>query len=360
MNSEPSLRKRLSLILISITVLLAILLLPSGVLATPDRTNLESRKKNIQSQLSDLNARLDEAVEAYNYANYKLGTTKKRISRIQGEISSTEKEISKLESQISARARTLYTLDVQNFIGVLLGAEDFNEFITNWRMISNILGKETELNSAYKAKREKLERDRQELAKLLAEQKALAAKLKKNKNYIESRVREKERLLSSIDTSLREAIRQEELSRQRITAISRVTIPRTDTNERKVYVSRGASRGENGRAAEIALSLLGRPYRWGASGPYAFDCSGFTMYVYAQIGISLPHSSAAQYYCGARVSYDDLQEGDLVFFARRSGRISHVGIYIGGGNFVHAPQTGDVVKITSLSSHGGYAGAARP
>lgn len=357
---EPGLQKSSSLILIVVCVLLMALFVPSTVFASPDRRSLEFQKRRVQAQLNDLNASLDEAVEAYNYANYKLATTKKKITKIQKDISLTEKEISRLETLISARARTLYTLDLQNFLTVLLGAEDFSEFITNLRMVERILGKEAELDSAYKAKREKLKRDRQELADLLAEQKALVAKLKKQKSYIEARVREKERLLSAIDARIREAIRQEEISRQRLAAARRSVTFVSTVSERNVYVSRGTSRGGNERVVQIALSLLGRPYRWGAAGPNAFDCSGFTMYVYAQIGISLPHSSAAQYYSGRRVSYDELQPGDLVFFARRGGRISHVGIYIGGGNFVHAPQTGDVVKISSLSSHGGYVGAVRP
>ncbi|MHB8842167.1 MAG: C40 family peptidase, partial [Candidatus Aquicultor sp.] len=109
----------------------------------------------------------------------------------------------------------------------------------------------------------------------------------------------------------------------------------------------------------IAMNELGKPYSWGANGPGSFDCSGLTSYVYGQVGVSLPHSSRAQYGCGQHVSRDELQAGDLVFFAH-GGSISHVGIYVGGGNFIHAPRTGDVVKISNLSDHGGYVGAVRP
>jgi len=96
----------------------------------------------------------------------------------------------------------------------------------------------------------------------------------------------------------------------------------------------------------IAMQYLGIPYVWGGASPsQGFDCSGLTMYVYAQIGISLPHHAATQYTLGVPVSRDQLQPGDLVFFRG----LGHMGMYIGGGNFIHAPHTGDVVKISSLS-----------
>jgi cell wall-associated NlpC family hydrolase len=105
--------------------------------------------------------------------------------------------------------------------------------------------------------------------------------------------------------------------------------------------------------ANLARTHLGQPYAYGAAGPSAFDCSGFTMYVYAQVGVSLPHSSYAQYGMGVAVSRGDLQPGDLVFFYG----LGHVGIYIGGGQYIHAPHTGDVVKISTIGA--GYVGARR-
>ena len=104
------------------------------------------------------------------------------------------------------------------------------------------------------------------------------------------------------------------------------------------------------------MQYLGVPYVWGGSSPSTgFDCSGFTSYVYAQVGVYLPHHAASQYSMGTAVPYDQLAPGDLVFF---SG-LGHVGIYIGGGQFVHAPHTGDVVRISSLADHGSYVGARR-
>jgi cell wall-associated NlpC family hydrolase len=110
-------------------------------------------------------------------------------------------------------------------------------------------------------------------------------------------------------------------------------------------------------AATIALHYLGIPYLWGGASPATgFDCSGLVMYVFAQLGVSLPHYAAAQYQLGTPVDRSQLQPGDLVFF----DALDHVGIYIGNGQFVHAPQTGDVVKITALADFGdSYVGARR-
>jgi cell wall-associated NlpC family hydrolase len=114
-------------------------------------------------------------------------------------------------------------------------------------------------------------------------------------------------------------------------------------------------------AVRAALSQLGVPYRFAAASPgEAFDCSGLTMWAWAQAGVSLPHGSRDQYYMFPKVPQDQLQPGDLVFFNSSStGPLGHVGIYIGNGQMVSAPRTGDVVKVSSISGRS-YAGAARP
>jgi len=121
-----------------------------------------------------------------------------------------------------------------------------------------------------------------------------------------------------------------------------------------VTVSSGS--GDAATAIQVARAQLGKPYQWGAAGPDSFDCSGLTSYAWGHAGVSLPHSAAGQQGMGSSVAQSDLQPGDLVFFGSPA---YHVALYIGDGMIIHAPTSGDVVKIVSLSSMPDYSGARR-
>ena len=115
------------------------------------------------------------------------------------------------------------------------------------------------------------------------------------------------------------------------------------------------------QAVAIAKRYLGIPYVWGGATPTGgFDCSGLTMYVYRQLGISLDHYAAWQFLEGERIPPEQLQPGDLVFFHPQADGPGHVGIYVGDGKMLHAPHTGDVVRISSIQGRSGYLGAVRP
>jgi cell wall-associated NlpC family hydrolase len=145
-----------------------------------------------------------------------------------------------------------------------------------------------------------------------------------------------------------------------------LTIPVSTTagsaNKERIATSRGGSR-ESNTVVDLAKAHLGKPYRYGGSGPSSFDCSGFTAYIYAQVGQTLPHNAAAQANYGQPVAKNDLMPGDLVFFGYYGGAsIQHVGIYVGGNNFIHASSGAGVVKQDSLAENyyfNNYKGARR-
>jgi cell wall-associated NlpC family hydrolase len=110
------------------------------------------------------------------------------------------------------------------------------------------------------------------------------------------------------------------------------------------------------KAVDAALSQIGKPYVYAAAGPDSYDCSGLTMWAWAQAGVGLPHNSGAQYAATPRVDRSDLEPGDLLFFG---SPIHHVGMYIGDGQMVEAPYTGEYVRINSID-RSDYVGAGRP
>jgi peptidoglycan DL-endopeptidase CwlO len=131
--------------------------------------------------------------------------------------------------------------------------------------------------------------------------------------------------------------------------------PKSQPGGKAPSISPGGASAKALGALQAALSKRGSPYVWGAAGPSTFDCSGLTMWAYAQVGITLPHFTGSQWNVGVRISRSQLRPGDLVFFF---SDLHHMGMYIGNGMMVHAPHTGDVVRIAPITGDP-YAGAVR-
>lgn len=125
-------------------------------------------------------------------------------------------------------------------------------------------------------------------------------------------------------------------------------------SKNQLTVTRGSIRNpedpQKTKLKELISKELGKPYKWGAAGPNSFDCSGLTYYLFGKLGIKIPRTSKTQASAGVYVAKSDLQYGDLVFFAKNGKTINHVGVYVGDGMFVHSPETGQVVKATTLMS----------
>lgn len=162
-------------------------------------------------------------------------------------------------------------------------------------------------------------------------------------------------------TSQNLAVRAATVNRNKVIVVPKkeTVNPTAKAADKKATVSRGA----NGRIdiVSYAYKFMGKPYVWGAAGPSAFDCSGFTLYVYRAFGVNLGHYTGTQFATGQAVSKNDLLSGDLVFFNTDSS-ISHVGIYVGGGQFIHASSGSGKVIVSSLSEGyytSRYAGARR-
>ena len=322
---------------------------------------IEDKKAEAQQVLADieaLDAELGQSIEAYNAATIKLDAIKAdlRLNRRQMRVARGNLDVA--QSRLATRLRDLYVGDQTSTLEVFLGSASFEDLINRLDTIDRVSQEDTQVLKEVKRFRtevavrgEQLKQDRSSQEQVVAERAAA-------KREIEAGLAERQRLLSSIKDEIErlkveEARRQEELARQaaaRQATQDAALQHAIDTSVVGAAVETPevaiAPPSRYGGVVGIAMQYLGTPYVWGGASPVSgFDCSGFIMYVYAQVGVSLPHHAASQYNYGVPVSQDELQAGDLVFF----NGLGHAGIYIGGGQFIHAPHTGDVVKISSLS-----------
>lgn len=305
----------------------------------------------IAAQIDALDVELEIAAEDYNEAKSAYDEVTAKVTANEARQAELTARQSVLQGHLATRVASMYRQGPLGTLELLLGASSFDEFATLWDFLQSLNDSDAANVEDLKQTRSDLLVVQQELAAQQAEAKAYSDAMKANKDAIEAQLAERQNLLSGIEAEIAEIQRQQEEAARRAAAAARAkSRPPTDYGN-----PTNAPRSE---VVNIALSKLGCPYEWAAAGPDSFDCSGFTMWCYARVGVSLPHSSRAQIDVGQRVSRDNLAPGDLVFFGRSS--IHHVGIYIGGGEFVHAPNTGDVVKISSLDARSDYVGACRP
>jgi cell wall-associated NlpC family hydrolase len=228
-----------------------------------------------------------------------------------------------------------------------------------------------------KQAKSRVETAQQSLETRQAEQLALRSRARAKQDEVKAAYEEQRKYLAGLTSELKklvaeERIRQERLAAQRAAeaAARAAALGRNNIHGPGVRTfDPGALGAGHSGAVSIARKYLGVKYVWGGTTPSGFDCSGLTSFAYAAIGITIPRTSRQQYRIGAYIPpnrLDLLQPGDLVFFGYDGApsRIHHVGMYVGAGQFIHAPQTGDVVRITSLTgriaTRGDYVGATRP
>jgi cell wall-associated NlpC family hydrolase len=316
----------------------------------------QAEAQSIISQISTIETQLSSAVERWNLANVKLDRIGHDLQRSRFELGVARSNFKQAQVALARQAVDVYTSgDSDSTLEVLLGASSLDDLLTRLDNVNRVNDQRSSVVGDVKVFRTNVAREEAKLHHAQSEQKQVVAQRAAEKSAIQSKLAQRNSLLQSVRAEiehLRAVVRaqQAELARQvRAQQAQEALTPvasfgGTTPSITSSPIAAPPSSNYSG-VVGIAMRYLGTPYVWGGASPSGFDCSGFVMYVYAQMGVGLPHSSYAQYGAGVPVSYDQLQAGDLVFF----DGLGHVGIYIGGGNFIHSPHSGDVVKISSMS-----------
>jgi cell wall-associated NlpC family hydrolase len=345
--------------------------------ADPGLDDKRAQAEAIMAQVEGLNHNLEQTIEDWNYANIELDRIEAELTSNTKHLVAARKSLVVAQDRIAERLRELYIKgEGDSTLEVILGARSLDDIVTRLDAIERVSSQDAEILETVKRYRKEVEERRVTLKEARANQARIVEKQAAQKASIESQIAEQNRLLGSVKDEIAR-IQAEERRRQ--AALAEQARARAQAQQAAAAAAASASAAEQtstatydpgldvdaydlpaakyGGVVSIALQYLGVPYVWGGSSPSTgFDCSGFTSYVFAQVGVYLPHHAASQYSVGVPVPYDQLAPGDLVFF---SG-LGHVGIYIGGGQFVHAPHSGDVVRISSLGERSGsYVGARR-
>ncbi|HEY6590534.1 MAG TPA: NlpC/P60 family protein [Actinomycetota bacterium] len=324
-------------------MLLAAILMPLTVLSTGSNTTAvaaPTSSARLEDQLDQLNRQADQLVEQYNQSNEALKRLQRAHKALRAQASGARADVRKLQAVLGARASAAYVQGAGSAVAAVLGSDDPNAAIDRVQVLDLLANRDGDLMDQLWVAGKALDARQGELVAAEKAQAVEVDRLAAKKAEVE-RAADKTRAL---------------LARMR--AADRPSTPSRPSDPVAPPPSGGGGGGASGSAAAVvayARAQVGKPYCYGGSGSACFDCSGLTMMAWQQAGVSLPHSSAAQYSVGRRVSAGELQPGDLIFYY---SPISHVSVYIGNGQRISATHTGDYVRVQSLGSS--IVGYARP
>jgi len=325
---------------------LAVLLLVAAAAPASPISEKKARLRAVQTRLDQVYMKSEIAVEKYAQATSQLDTVTQQIDENQRQLELAERNLQTANDQLETRAESIYKTRDVGIVDVLFQADSFDDLITQLDLMERLGNSDVDTVksiAAYKRdikdRRVKLEADKRAAARLVAER-------QEHKNELLALEAKLERLTRGIESDIKR-LREAAERAARLAAQSSwngITPPPVDPD----------SPGHT-EIVTIAQRYFGVPYVWGGAGPSGFDCSGLTMYCYAQIGIHMYHGATVQQQQSTPVALSDMRPGDLVFFGNASFS-HHVAIYAGGGAVIEAPHTGDVVRYGALNGRGAWIG----
>jgi cell wall-associated NlpC family hydrolase len=326
--------------------------------ADPSISAKRAEAQSVLAQIQEIDGQLSHAIESYNLANVKLDRIKGELRTNTHHLAVARTSLKAAQVHLSNRLVALYKGGGSGgTIEVILAAKSMDDLLNRIDAVDRVSAQDARVLREVKSFRAQAIESKRRLERAHKAQVQVVGDKAAQRRSIEGQLAERQRLLSSIKDQIASLEAAEQRRQERLAAQAQARFRATqnqpteaapqaliesDSVEEAIAPAPDA---RYGGVVGIAMQYLGTPYVWGGASPGGFDCSGFIMYVYSQVGVSLPHHAASQYGMGSPVSRDQLQPGDLVFF----NGLGHAGIYIGGDQFIHAPHTGDVVKISSLS-----------
>jgi cell wall-associated NlpC family hydrolase len=349
---------------------LAALALAAPVAGQPPLAEKRAEAELVYQQILQLDASLSRADERLNLANIRLARVKHEIAVNRYELRVAKHNLKRSQQVIAQRLVTLYTSPQASTLEVILGASSLDDMLRRVDTANRVSSLDAEVLSQVNTFRSAVRRHALALAKARAAIRRIVAQRAAERRSIARQLVERRTLLDSIRGQIARLEAEERARQLQAARAAQARIAAAQASAQRNFATSvvGASAatpegatvvppsGYSG-AVGAAMSELGTPYVWAGASPGGFDCSGLVMYAYSKVGVSLPHSSYAMWNVGVSVPRDQLEPGDLVFF----DGLGHVGIYVGGDSFVHAPHTGTTVQVSSMGgSYGGsYVGARR-
>lgn len=346
----------------------AVALAPSAAVSAPSISELRAQVAAIQAEVSAIDAQVEAAAEAYNGAVYRLDQIQGRIQANAETLRKAKRELAHAQAVLGARLRASYVQPPPSRIQLILQSGSVSTYLGGAEAMQRASGQDAAIiaqvqnlkNRTITARAELLvdrKRADAEVQSRAAQRQTVTALLGRRQAVLNGAKGRLGQMLAAQAARERAAVAaQRRQAQARANAIRPANAPSAPSLGANPGVASGSGSASNAQAARIALQYLGVPYVWGGATPSGFDCSGLASYAYAKVGKSVPHYTGAIWAAFPKVS-GPLQPGDLVFFHG----LGHMGIYIGGGQMVHAPHTGDVVRIASMASRSGsYVGAVRP
>lgn len=267
--------------------------------------------------------RLEVIVEQYNEAREDLTATLARQRRLGARLGPMTADLREHQDLVDGLVARTYQRTRSGPTIALFGSDDPHQFVDRLLVLNQLAVEQQRATADLSAARTRVDDTRRALDLLAAQQRRQQTHLQTRKAMVEGEIA---------------------ALKQMRTAAYGGGSRYSDTGDHAAppYVP-----GPAGRVVAFAFAQLGKPYRWGAEGPNSYDCSGLTLAAWRTAGVHLPHNAARQYAATAHLSRAELRPGDLVFFY---GRISHVGLYIGDGRMIHAPEFGEDVRVSPIDS----------